>query len=116
MDSRLRGNDENEAGNDENEAGNDENEAGNDENEAGNDENEAGNDENEADNDENEVGNDGSQRVPTPERVLRHPAERGNELNQSNLFDPNNNSLIQYFFDFQKPGFHFIVIQPGFVA
>ncbi len=30
MDSRLRGNDENEAGNDENEAGNDENEAGND--------------------------------------------------------------------------------------
>ncbi|WP_422411988.1 hypothetical protein [Endozoicomonas sp. ALB122] len=52
MDSRLRGNDENEAGNDENEAGNDENEAGN---------------------DENEAGNDGSQRVPTPERVLRHP-------------------------------------------
>ncbi|WP_448217104.1 hypothetical protein [Endozoicomonas sp. 2B-B] len=37
MDSRFRGNDENEAGNDENEAGNDENEAGNDENEAGND-------------------------------------------------------------------------------
>ncbi|WP_422413212.1 hypothetical protein [Endozoicomonas sp. ALB122] len=24
-------------------------------------------------NDENEAGNDGSQRVPTPERVLRHP-------------------------------------------
>ncbi len=39
----------------------------------GNDENEAGNDENEAGNDENEAGNDGSQRVPTPERVLRHP-------------------------------------------
>ncbi len=52
MDSRLRGNDENEAGNDENKAGNDENEGGN---------------------DENEAGNDGSQRVPKPERVLRHP-------------------------------------------
>ncbi len=24
-------------------------------------------------NDENEAGNDGSQRVPTPERVLQHP-------------------------------------------
>ncbi|WP_422452259.1 hypothetical protein [Endozoicomonas sp. ALC066] len=52
MDSRLRGNDENEVGNDENEAGNDENEAGN---------------------DENEAGNDGSQLVPTLERVSRHP-------------------------------------------
>ncbi|WP_422451704.1 hypothetical protein [Endozoicomonas sp. ALC066] len=39
----------------------------------GNDENEAGNDENEAGNDENEAGNDGSQIVPTLERVLRHP-------------------------------------------
>ncbi len=39
----------------------------------GNDENEAGNDENEAGNDETEAGNDGSQRVPAPEIVLRHP-------------------------------------------
>ncbi|WP_422410344.1 MULTISPECIES: hypothetical protein [unclassified Endozoicomonas] len=36
MDSRLRGNDENEAGNDENEIGNDENEIGNDGGEGGN--------------------------------------------------------------------------------
>ncbi len=43
----------------------------------GNDENEAGNDENEAGNDENEADNDGSQRVPTPERVLRHPQSVG---------------------------------------
>ncbi len=76
MDSRLRGNDENEAGNDENEAGND----GNDGNEAGNDGNdgnEAGNDGNEAGNDGNEAGNDGSQLVPTLERVLRHPPFEG---------------------------------------
>ncbi|WP_422412689.1 hypothetical protein [Endozoicomonas sp. ALB122] len=43
----------------------------------GNDENEAGNDENEAGNDENEAGNDRSQLVPTLERVLRHPHENG---------------------------------------
>ncbi len=43
----------------------------------GNDENEAGNDENEAGNDENEADNEGSQRVPTPERVLRHPLNDG---------------------------------------
>ncbi|WP_422410516.1 hypothetical protein [Endozoicomonas sp. ALB122] len=39
----------------------------------GNDENETGNDENETRNDENEAGNDGSQLVPTLERVLRQP-------------------------------------------
>ncbi len=103
MDSRLRGNDENEAGNDENEAGNDGNDGneagndgndgneagndgndgneagndGNDGNEAGNDGNEAGNDGNEAGNDGNEAGNDGSQLVPTLERVLRHPPFEG---------------------------------------
>ncbi|WP_422442510.1 MULTISPECIES: hypothetical protein [unclassified Endozoicomonas] len=43
VDSRLRGNDENEIGNDENEIGNDENEIGNDENEIGNDGGEGGN-------------------------------------------------------------------------
>ncbi|WP_422411636.1 hypothetical protein [Endozoicomonas sp. ALB122] len=43
----------------------------------GNDENEAGNDENEAGNDENEAGNDGSQLVPTLERVFRHPQSMG---------------------------------------
>ncbi|WP_422409406.1 hypothetical protein [Endozoicomonas sp. ALB122] len=42
----------------------------------GNDENEVGNDENEVGNDENEVGNDGSQLVPSLERVLRHPPSR----------------------------------------
>ncbi len=66
MDSRLRGNDENEAGNDENEAGNDENEAGN---------------------DENEADNDGSQRVPTPERVLRHPLKDGDSYHQTVMPD-----------------------------
>ncbi|WP_422411938.1 hypothetical protein [Endozoicomonas sp. ALB122] len=39
-----------------------------------------GNDENEAGNDENEACNDGSQRVPTPERVLRHPQKRAGRL------------------------------------
>ncbi len=85
MDSRLRGNDENEAGNDENEAGNDENEAGNDENEAGNDENEAGNDGNEA-------GNDGSQLVPTLERVLRHPPIRGCDVKAFKMIQTTNSN------------------------
>ncbi len=45
----------------------------------GNDENEVGNDENEVGNDENEVGNDESQLDRTLERVLRHPLEHGNQ-------------------------------------
>ncbi|WP_422412093.1 hypothetical protein [Endozoicomonas sp. ALB122] len=52
----------------------------------GNDENEAGNDENEAGNDENEAGNDGSQLVPRLERVLRHPQSGGDIRRERRAF------------------------------